>query len=91
MDYNTRDYSGKTPEEWFAEKCWSGFLMTIPLGKRMVVKCENVFDINTLRSTASMLQKRTTVDRKFSITTDKDVMTNGLIIVEANGKNNGTV
>lgn len=67
--YN-KDYSTKTADEWFSLKKWTGFLMTIPLGRTVQKDCESMRDVLALRSTASNLSTADRCGRKFSITTD---------------------
>lgn len=67
--YN-KDYSTKTADEWFSLKKWTGFLMTIPLGRTVQKDCDSMRDVLALRSTASNLSTAYSCGRKFSITTD---------------------
>lgn len=67
--YN-KDYSTKTADEWFSLKKWTGFLMTIPLGRTVQKDCESMRDVLALRSTASTISNADGSGLKFSVTTD---------------------
>ncbi len=70
-NYN-KDYSTKTADEWFSLKKWTGFLMTIPLGRTIQKDCDCMRDVLALRSTASTISNSDSSKRKFSVTTDVD-------------------
>ena len=70
MNYK-KDYSGKSAERWLAERGWTGFLMTVPLGETKYT-CASVSDILCIRSTASQLSKDPDCDRTFSVYTIMD-------------------
>lgn len=66
-----KDYASKTADEWFSLKKWTGFLMTIPVGRTIDKECDNVRDVLALRSTAGKLSNpKNFCKRRFSITTD---------------------
>lgn len=67
--YN-KNYSTKTADEWFSLKKWTGFLMTIPLGRTIQKDCESMRDVLALRSTASTISQADSSARRLSVTTD---------------------
>ena len=70
MKYN-KDYSGKTADEWFAEKRWTGFLMRIPYDRTIVKECASVREVLAIRATASALSaNNSSINRRFKITTE---------------------
>jgi len=72
MEYN-KDYTTKTADEWFSLKKWSGFLMTIPLGRTVSKTCESARDILNIRATAGYLaSKERDCGRRFIVSTDQD-------------------
>jgi hypothetical protein len=73
MNYK-KDYSGKTAERWLAERGWTGFLMTVPIGETKYT-CASVSDILSIRSTASQLNNDPDCDRSFSVYTNMDERT----------------
>ena len=81
MNYK-KDYSAKTADEWFSEKKWTAFLMSLPLGRTRDYTCDNYTEINKIRTIASMLTKRGE-DRKFSITTADDAATSYKFYIKA--------
>ena len=85
MNYK-KDYSGKSAERWFAERSWTGFLMTVPIDTEVRYVCGSVGDIMSIRSTASQLSNDPDCDRKFSVYTDLD---SKFIRVTATLKDNG--
>lgn len=84
MNYK-KDYSGKTADRWLAERSWTGFLMTVPLGESRY-NCVTASDILSIRSTASQLSKDPDCDRAFSVFTKMDDL---VVIVTATLKDNG--
>ena len=82
--YN-KDYSTKTADEWFKERGWTGFLMTIPLGRTVKKQLDNTRDLLSLRATAGNLSSASSsCERKFSVTTD--VEDESIIFVTATKK-----
>lgn len=69
MKYN-KDYSTKTAKEWLAERKWTAFLMQVPLGKTQPYLVADANDLNSIRSTASMLNKDQDCDRTFVVSVD---------------------
>lgn len=70
MEYN-KDYTTKTADEWFSLKKWSGFLMTIPLGRSVIKTCDNMREVLSIRATAAYLSgEGRDCGRTFSIETD---------------------
>lgn len=65
-----KDYSTKTADEWFSLKKWTGFLMSLPLGRTVSKDCESLRDVLALRSTASTISNADNSGRRFSVTTD---------------------
>ncbi len=66
-----KDYSSKTADEWFSMKKWTGFLMTIPVGRTIDKECDSVRDVLAIRSTAGGLSgAKNPCGRRFSVTTD---------------------
>lgn len=82
MKYN-KDYSSKTAKEWLADRKWTAFFMQVPIGKPQPFIVNDANDINSLRSTASMLNKDADCDRTFDVSVD---FTNGAIAVTAKMK-----
>lgn len=82
MKYN-KDYSTKTAKEWLAERKWTAFLMQVPVGKAQPFIVDDSNDINSIRSTASMLNKDAECDRTFDVSVD---FANGAIAVTATMK-----
>lgn len=69
MEYN-KDYNAKTADEWFGLGKWTGYLMTLPVGKTDGRVCKTVRDILSLRATATMLTKNQDCDREFDVRMD---------------------
>ncbi len=69
MEYN-KDYNAKTADEWFVLGKWTGYLMTLPIGKTDGRVCDTVRDILSLRATATMLTKKQECDREFDVRID---------------------
>lgn len=67
-----KDYSVKTAKEWFDEKKWTAFLMSVPIGKAKGYPCDDANKLMSIRVTASTLNKNPNCDRVFKITADFD-------------------
>ena len=66
MKYN-KDYTTKTAKEWLDQRKWTAFLMRVPVGKAQPFVVKDANDINSIRSTASALNKDAECDRTFEI------------------------
>lgn len=68
-----KDYTTKTADEWFSLKKWTGYLMTLPLGRTDSRDCKSYREVLAIRSTAGLLSgPKVDCGRTFSVTTDKD-------------------
>lgn len=78
-----KDYSTKNYREWLSEKKWTAFLLTVPTGRPIPFKADNANDINSIKTTASMLNGSCDCPRAFSVTADFDA---GVFSVTAQDK-----
>jgi hypothetical protein len=69
MEYN-KDYNARTADEWFELGKWTGYLMTLPIGKTDGRVCYTVRDLLSLRATATMLTKKPECERAFDVNVD---------------------
>lgn len=66
-DNKIRSYTGKTADEWLANRKWTGFLMTIPLDEEVERRVMDASDAMSIRTTASMLNRNDNCDRLFKV------------------------
>lgn len=85
MKYN-KDYSTKTAKEWLAEKKWTAFLMQVPVGDACPFVVSDPNNLNSIRSTAVMLNADKDCPKRFAVKVD---FANGAIAVTATLKDNG--
>ena len=82
MKYN-KDYSIKTAKEWLADRKWTAFLMQVPIGDANPYLVGDPNDLNSIRSTAVMLNADKDCPKKFTVKVD---FANGAIAVTASLK-----
>lgn len=71
-DTKIKDYSGKTAEEWLAERKWTGFLLSVPIGSETEYRVMDSNDAMSIRATASMLNHNINCNRRFRVKVNFD-------------------
>lgn len=67
-----KNYDHESAEYWLANRKWTGFLMTIPIGEEKIYYCPKASDVVSIRVTATILGNNPVCDRVFSMSIDLD-------------------
>jgi len=72
INAKTKSYTGKTFDEWLANRKWTGFLMNVPFDEKVTRRVMDSNDAMSIRTTASMLNRNENCDRRFKIVINFD-------------------